>query len=843
MTVFKCKMCGGTLRLNDNPSTAMCEFCGSNQAVPKMFDEVEINLFNRANNLRLCGEYDKAQSFYEKMISSGLRDSELFWGVVLCKFGVEYVKDHQTFERVPSCHRTKKRSVFDDKDYISAIQNADSAQKSFYEEQAGKIDEIQKKALAVAEKEKPYDVFICCKRSDEIGKRTQDSVICDEIYHQLTKAGYRAFYVGITLKNKLGREYEPYVFAALNSVRIMLVVGTKPENFNSVWVKNDWIRFLKLVKRSKGEKLMIPCYRGMEAYDLPEEFAQLKVLDAGKPDFIKIIKSIIENAVGAKTEYELEAEAAAEEKTAVDSDPLLKDAFNAVENGDWERADSLCEEALKQDSENALAYLGKLMAEFKCRRREDLRKLDKPFDSSSNYQGIVIFGDEVLKAELQEDEAFIKNRNEQIRRKEVYDNAIKSLETAETIKDFKNVSALFKSISGFKDADERAEKSLEKALTMEREKLYRGAVYNQKQGTLNSLKKALKAFLSISGWKDADLRAADCQERIKELEKERERRANEMLAAEKKSKNRKKIFLGISIPTAALCIAFAILLVTVIIPNNRYNQGIALRESGDYDGSAHVLEDLGNYKDAPDQLALTRYTKGKMLFENENYIEAIKIFEGLGEYKDSQRLLSVAGIKSASVGSVIKLGKYEQDNNAENGKESIEWVVLAQDGNRFLVASKYCLDCKPYNSSHESVTWETCSLRKWLNNDFYNEAFADDMKNMIKAASLSTPANSKYTTDGGNDTVDNVFLLSIDEVNEYMADETAKQALNTEYVKSHSDSIDANENYHWWLRSPGMSSRLSATIICFDNNGALDYTGEGVHRNNMIRPAMWVSLE
>ena len=102
-----------------------------------------------------------------------------------------------------------------------------------------------------------------------------DSVIANDIYHQLKQEGFKVFYAAISLEDKLGKEYEPYIFSALNTAKVMLALGTKPEYFNAVWVKNEWSRFLKIMKKDRS-KLLIPCYRDMDPYELPEEFAHLK---------------------------------------------------------------------------------------------------------------------------------------------------------------------------------------------------------------------------------------------------------------------------------------------------------------------------------------------------------------------------------------------------------------------------------------------------------------------------------------------------------------------------------------------------------------------------------------
>ncbi len=296
MAILKCKCCGGNVIFDPGSTVGECDSCGTKQTLPKAEDEQITNLFNRANNLRLKCEFDKAEAIYEKVVEKDDSEAEAHWGIVLCKYGIEYVEDPKTGQRIPTCHRTLLDAVTADPEYLAAMEYAKEGSQALYKAEALAIDRIQKDILAIVKSEKPFDVFICYKETDENGKRTMDSVIANDIYYQLTQEGFKVFYAAITLEDKLGQEYEPYIFAALNSAKVMLVVGTKPEYFNAVWVKNEWSRFMHLLKADRS-KLLIPCYRDMDAYDLPDEFAHLQAQDMSKigfiNDLIRGIKKII----------------------------------------------------------------------------------------------------------------------------------------------------------------------------------------------------------------------------------------------------------------------------------------------------------------------------------------------------------------------------------------------------------------------------------------------------------------------------------------------------------------------------------------------------------------------
>ena len=236
------------------------------------------NLYDRANHFRRNNDFDKAAGIYEQILNEDKTDAEAYWSLVLCRYGIEYVEDPTTHKRVPTVNRAQYTSIFDDEDYKAAIQYADAGQREVYEAEAKAINEIQKDIFEISQKEEPFDVFICYKETDANGRRTPDSVLATELYHQLTQEGFKAFFSRITLEDKLGIAYEPYIFAALNSAKVMVVLGTKPERFNAVWVKNEWSRYLALI-RGGAKKVLIPAYRDMDPHDLPGEFSHLQAQD------------------------------------------------------------------------------------------------------------------------------------------------------------------------------------------------------------------------------------------------------------------------------------------------------------------------------------------------------------------------------------------------------------------------------------------------------------------------------------------------------------------------------------------------------------------------------------
>jgi len=384
MAIFKCKMCGGTLEINNNETVAVCEYCGTKQTLPKLDDEKRVLLYDRANHFRRENEFDKAMGIYEMILSDDKEDCESYWGLVLCRYGIEYVEDPRTHKRIPTVNRAQFTSIFDDDDYKNAIKYADGYQKDVYEAEATVIDKIQKGILEISNKEEPFDVFICYKETDSHGNRTQDSVYAQDIYTALTKEGYKVFFSRITLEDKLGSAYEPYIFAALNSAKVMLVVGTEKDNFNAVWVKNEWSRYISLIKSGK-DKTLIPVYKDISPYDMPEEFQYLQSQDLSKvgaiQDIVRGVKKLIE--VGAITETQTA------ETTSVIVETMLKRATEALANKEWQKASRCYDNVLDYDDKNELAYIGKMLIDFKVSSLNELSSLSTQLDSNKYFKYLI----------------------------------------------------------------------------------------------------------------------------------------------------------------------------------------------------------------------------------------------------------------------------------------------------------------------------------------------------------------------------------------------------------------------------------------------------------------------
>lgn len=501
MAIFKCKMCGGQLEIENGAAVCECEYCGTQQTLPKTDNEQNLNMFNRANHFRQQCEFDKAAEIYERMTSQS-DDAELFWSIVLCRYGIEYVDDPKTGKKIPTCHRTQYKSILEDTDYLQALNRADEVQRSIYVREAEYIDSVQKGILEISNREDPFDVFICYKESDEDGKRTQDSVIAQDLYYQLEQEGFKVFFSRITLESKLGTEYEPYIFAALNSAKVMVVVGTKVEYFNAVWVKNEWSRFLMLMQKDKSRTL-IPAYKDIDPYDLPDALSLFQAQDMSKlgfmQDLIRGINKIIQNDEPVKKNAASELPASVSGGTTAS---LLKRASLFLEDHDWNSATEYCNKVLDIDPECAQAYFYMLLSAINIESENQLENTR----SENGIQDMNLY----KKAFRYADPAF-KNQLEYYHKQTIYNTAEAAFRSAADSEGYFKAKRAFnhKDIKGFKDVEQKIAECREKALECDYSKAKK--IFEEAH-TSSAFAKAARIFEKLGDYKDAKEKVRECED-------------------------------------------------------------------------------------------------------------------------------------------------------------------------------------------------------------------------------------------------------------------------------------------------------------------------------------------
>jgi len=237
-----------------------------------------------------------------------------------------------------------------------------------------------------------------------------------------------------------------------------------------------------------------------------------------------------------------------------------------------------------------------------------------------------------------------------------------------------------------------------------------------------------------------------------------------------------------------------------------------------------------------------KYQKALKLSEDRQYAAAIESFTELGKYKDSAaRLLPLYDMvnRYVSVGATVYYGTYEQDKDTTNGKEKIEWKVLAQEKDKVLLLSAKNLDCIPYNLEDKAATWETSSLRAWLNAEFLNAALTKDEQAAILISEVQTPENKLYKTKGGATVQDKLFILSVDEAARYFSSDRDRNAQNTPYAVERKALNSPEGNGWWWLRTPGIEENMAANV---NYSGTIDEYGNYMYSfGGCVRPAFWIN--
>lgn len=892
MSIFRCKMCGGDLEITEGQSVCTCEFCGTEQTLPRLDSDRKTNLYDRANHFRRNNDFDKAMGIYEQILNEDNTDSEAYWSLVLCRYGIEYVEDPATHRRIPTVNRAQYTSIYADENYKSALEYASSDQKIVYEQEAKAIDEIQKGILAISEKEEPFDVFICYKETDENGRRTPDSVLANDLYHQLTLEGFKVFFSRITLEDKLGQEYEPYIFAALNSAKVMVVLGTKPDYFNAVWVKNEWSRYLTLI-REGAKKMLIPAYKDMDPYDLPEEFSHLQAQDMAKLGFMQDLIRAVKKIIGSDQTPAVTSETVVVQQNTGAGNPnaLIKRGNMALEDGEWKRADEFFEEVLNQDAECAEAYLGKLMA--KCQKsnvaslaefykgkytgsqtekieacKEDSDRIQKAverytvlgylneseirplYDFDRCYDSELSFRKrqkEQMLSELSDEKLLVRAQKyaagESLNTIEnmladittAYDGRIENAQKADKADVESTKNAYAKHLD---DADAKAEELYKDAIA-ERESKYMSVVEKMKAAdSILYFQDAKDEFEQMNGYKDSQELAAQCQKEIDRL-KEEQRLESERLEearikeAKRIARKRKKIAIAAGSVLAA-GIAVFMLVTKIVIPNYKYNSAIEAKESGDYKTAVEKFVELGDFKDSTEQITDSKYLQANELMKLKDYAGAVQKFAEVEGYKDTEKLKRQAEfyiISDAKVNDRVWFGNYEGNT---------EWIVIDKKDKKLLLLSKDALEYRPYNTKDAYCEWKDCTLRKWLNSKYISMTFNTDERKMILKTKLKNNSNrvsrknNSYKRNKGKQTIDQLFLLSAGEVNTYLKSSDIRQA-----------SMD-NKIVRWWIRS---LSTVGKNSIRYYNSDCMIVGGSGeiieyglsvIDDKCAVRPAMWV---
>ena len=438
--VYKCKICGGEIQPNEDGRIGKCLYCGAVQTLPKEKDDKVSNILNRANDYRINCDFDRAIYEYEKVMELDETEPEAHWGLFLSKYGVEYVKDNMTFTYKPTLHRISSVSVFDDVDYKATLKYADSISVMQYKKDAEDIEMVMKELLLLSANQEPYDVFLSYKEMDDVTRqRTDDSYLAYDLYNELTSKGYKVFFAPKSLGVGL---FEPKIYSAIISSKVMLVLGTQPKYFDAIWVKNEWSRFAELIDNGE-QKVLIPIFKNMEAGQLPNKLAKYQALDMANISFLQTLTDLISQSVNHKSRVNFNKDSSTE-------NAYLERGFLALEDRNFQQANGFFESVLNLNPHNSQAYFGKLMVEMKISKQEQILTSSKPLKEYSNFEKAVRFADQQLKTVLLQYEENVTYSLNQIK----YSKCIENLKNIGSKDDLLKVKDSFLEIKDFKSSSE-----------------------------------------------------------------------------------------------------------------------------------------------------------------------------------------------------------------------------------------------------------------------------------------------------------------------------------------------------------------------------------------------------
>lgn len=449
MTTIKCKYCGGSITLTGS-GHGYCDYCGQELTLPSRQEERLAAMYERAGHFRALGEFDRAYSAYQHLVEENPEDPELHWCMTLCRYGVEYVEDKRLSDEAagireykPTMSRMSFEPILEDPDYKEALAFADETGRRLYRQEAGKLARIQGRYLEIIRKEEPYDVFISFQSEEADGTRTKASVLGQEIYEQLTGRGLKVFFSRITLEGIQGQEFEPYIFAALRTSKVMLLVADNGEQMKGRWVRNEWSRFLSMMEEDRS-KSIVPVYNSMgearmSPYDFPDAIATTQAQDMAK---VGAMQDLV-RGVCKLTGHEETARVVVLEGGAT-LENLLRRADNALKDRDFREAKDLLDKVLDVDAQNPQAHMYQLLLVNRASTFRDLLDIRLDWSEDRLYQRAKRYAGDRQRAELvqfEEDcrrEAILRRAREEAQEQR-YEKALSLLEG---ILEYQGASAL-----------------------------------------------------------------------------------------------------------------------------------------------------------------------------------------------------------------------------------------------------------------------------------------------------------------------------------------------------------------------------------------------------------------
>lgn len=708
MAAFNCRFCGAALEFSES-RVCECRGCGRLQSVPMLDSEEKRELITRAEQLRAEGRYDKASELFERMVQLSPTDADLYWGLALCRFGVVFFLDGGV-----SLNKTQAHSFLTDSDYHQALRFADGEQRDFFEQTALRIDQKRREIAEIAAGQK-FDIFLCCRENNENGFPSDNVKLASELYKKLSAQGLSVFFPRITLEDKADSEWEPYIFGALNSAKVMLVICSAKNCLDDVFLSGVLGRFSS---DGLAGKAIIPILYGITPAELPEELSHFQAVDASalgfEYDLIFSIRALFNKEIS--------------ENISSEKSPLVRRAYLFLEDGDRESAKRICERI--GQTEPAEAALIRLLIESGAKTEDDLDKLAANITVSDNYRLAMQSGNEALRARLKKHaEAALNNlhaKTEEIQSVkssnpiEVLPSGVYSsnAKPAKRLSPFVIMSAAcgvcfaiiaavllvrfcgkpteitdsslsqISEISDKSDSFKRAKALFDEGRYADAEAVFSalGDYENSKSMALEC--RYLQAEQLLSGGETE--KARSIFERLGSYRNsvERVKKCDYILAEKLESGGELLLaadafdalgYYSDSMDRADAC---------------RYRVGMDYLEKGNFEEAADIFSGLGRYSDSAKMLLKSRYGQAEALLESHDYTSAYELYKWLGSYEDSAEKALEAQYLQAK-----QLLEDKQDSKAMTIFESLGDY---KDSKELYAASRLNIAVKAINSGDKN---------------------------------------------------------------------------------------------------------------------------------------------
>lgn len=362
MSILKCKYCGNDIEISEQVSTTLCPTCQNNVSVPILNSEKKLSLYNIATRLRFIGDYNKALKVYST-IKNSFDEVEVYIGLILVKYGIMY-QDNKLI-----CNVVCEESIYENKDYLHALDIADEDLLDFLDDFGKKVEEARLEMLNYAKTFKSYDITILV--NDE-NRKSDGYLVAKEMYEILSAEGRKVFFPTHVLKNLEGRDKEAQLYCALKSSKMLILFAKSIEKLSEEKLMYYTNKYLDIMDNDDNHTFL-PCFENIAYSDVPERIKSFSIIDLASESFIDNIMDSVDNVFKP-----VKQELSREEK-------LVRKGNKLLASKDFTQALKYANAAIEENEEYEDGYLLGLLASLSFVSEEELIKNEILIDDNKYY--------------------------------------------------------------------------------------------------------------------------------------------------------------------------------------------------------------------------------------------------------------------------------------------------------------------------------------------------------------------------------------------------------------------------------------------------------------------------